>query len=62
MWYDNELTGKQLTEISKGHVASVSRVKEIEQSWNYIPEDSAIHQNCCENLKLRAVINLSLKD
>jgi len=56
------LTGKQLTEISEGHVASIYRVKEVEKSGNYIPEDSAIHQNCCENLKPRAVINLSLKD
>ena len=56
------LTGKQLTEISEGHVASIYRVKEIEKSGNYIPEDPAVHQNCCENLKSRAVINLSLKD
>jgi len=56
------MTGKQLTEISEGLVASIYRVTEIEQSGNYIPEDSATHQNRCENLKPRAVINLSLKD
>jgi hypothetical protein len=39
-----------VTEIPEGQAASIYKVKEIEQSRNYIPEDSTIHQNRCENL------------